>query len=51
MMIMMTMLIKIPLFTLGCELSRIIQESPDFGPYLSVSRLEIWIIAKIAISR
>ena len=36
-----------------CQISRIIQETPDFGPYLPVSRLESdisWIIAKIVIS-
>ena len=38
---------------LCCQLSRIIQETPDFGPYPPVSRLESdisRIIAKIAIS-
>ena len=36
-----------------CQISRIIQETPDFGPYLPVSRLESdisRIIAKVAIS-
>ena len=36
-----------------CQLSRIIRETPDFGPYLPVSRLESdisRIIAKVAIS-
>ena len=36
-----------------CHLSRIIQEPPDFGPYLPVSRLESdlsWMIAKVALS-
>ena len=36
-----------------CQLSCIIQETPDFGPYLPVSRSESvisWIIAKVAIS-
>ena len=36
----------------SCQLSRIIQETPDFGPYLPVSRLESdisRIIAKVAI--
>ena len=31
-----------------CQLSRIIQETPDFGPYLPVSRLEYEILLKIA---
>ena len=33
-----------------CQLSQIIQETPDFGPYLLVSRLELkisWIIAEV----
>ena len=37
----------------SCQLSWIIQETPDFGPYLPVSRLESdisRIIAKVAIS-
>ena len=37
----------------SCQLSRIIWETPDFGPYLLVSRLESCvsqIIAKVAIS-
>ena len=36
-----------------CQLSQIIQETPDFVPYLPVSRLESdisWIIAEVAIS-